>query len=185
MDKGTKHCLNLEEKKRWENRVNFSNVSCNDRSMCLGATRHFVKSSTRLCSSALKRPTNVWPSNLLGNPWLWNPHFTSTFHPRPSFNNVDLFLNGQSHFFEALCVELLTRLYRPPLSQPKINLLLLPLFSVSVSDLVMVTITLFLILISLAQLTTASLVSNLCVVVNAAVVCLHMVDLYHIIKVCL
>lgn len=67
------------------------------------------------------------------------------------------------------------KLYLPPISQPKIRLLLLCLFSVSISDLVMVTNTLILISTYYKFLCFKYLCS--CEYIGGA---LHMIDLYRI-----
>ena len=143
--------------------------SCKESNMCLGGTYLFVKSTTCCLSSVVNLLTNTWPSSLSDNPWLWTRYFTSTFHPGPSFAGVDLILNGHPHLLVALLVSLLS-LYFPPLSQPNITFLLLPLFPVSVSERLIMTITLFLIPTSLMHLITSSRVSNLWAVENTSVV---------------
>ena len=154
----------------WVIRVIFSGfLSCREVKMCLGGTCLFVKSKTCCFSSEVNLPTNTWPLSLLGNPWLWTPHFTSTFHPNPSFDGVYLILYGHPHLLVALWVPLLS-LYFPPLSHPKIILLLLPLLPVSVSERLIITVILFLNPTSLIQLVTSSRVVNVCIVVNTSVV---------------
>ena len=68
----------------------------------------------------------------------------------------------------------------PPLSQPNITLLLLPLLPVLVSERGIITVTLFLISISLTHLITSSLVAKRSADVNRSVVSTHVWFLLHI-----
>lgn len=162
-------------------RVTFSrSCSCKDNNKCLSGTWSFGKSITYFSLSTIKRPTNTWSSNLSSKQLLWSPFYINILFWTIFKWRWSDFELAATFFLLALCVALSSSLYFPPLSQPNINLLLLPLSHVFVPEGLMIKLILCLILASLIHLITHSPVSNLCVVENTLMISTHIWFFYHL-----